>query len=431
MIAYRERLALITFIVIFAITGVYLVSRSEAATGVDVVVTSVTMSPVAPTAGQPVTFAATVKNQGTGPTDAGSVLGVSFAVDGQRVTWNESATASLAAGATTTLTANAGTYGAQWTAKPGSHTIVATADSTNAVANELSETNNTKSLDFTVATSGKLYISPATLTAPLGSTAEVAVRFTPGTSADGATATLTYDQTKLEFVSLDGTASLFDLELGPQTGGSGKVVLTRGTFAPSGVTVDTILSKVRFKALVGSGSTTIQLAGNTTLNGVYTNPTLVNGTLTLTTPDTTAPTVSLAVPSAPVLVGLQGFTATATDSIGVTKVELYVDGQLKSTLTSAPYAFSFDTIALADGTHTVQAKAYDAAGNVGSSTVSTISTKNLKEDINQDGQVNLVDFSVLATKFGQIGPNLGRADINADGRIDLLDFSLLVNKFGA
>jgi hypothetical protein len=54
----------------------------------------------------------------------------------------------------------------------------------------------------------------------------------------------------------------------------------------------------------------------------------------------------------------------------------------------------------------------------------------LAEDINQDGHVNLLDFSMLAAKFGQSGAGLGRADINADGTVNLLDFSSLAAKFG-
>jgi hypothetical protein len=54
----------------------------------------------------------------------------------------------------------------------------------------------------------------------------------------------------------------------------------------------------------------------------------------------------------------------------------------------------------------------------------------LAEDINQDGHVNLLDFSLLAAKFGQSGTNLGRADINGDAYVNILDFSRLAAKFG-
>lgn len=61
--------------------------------------------------------------------------------------------------------------------------------------------------------------------------------------------------------------------------------------------------------------------------------------------------------------------ASASDTqTGVAKVELYVDGNLKATDTSAPYAFKLNTRPWPRGSHTVQVKAYDGAGNVGVST---------------------------------------------------------------
>lgn len=57
----------------------------------------------------------------------------------------------------------------------------------------------------------------------------------------------------------------------------------------------------------------------------------------------------------------------AADNVGVTKVELYVDNVLttSSTSTSSPYRFSLNTGTLSTSSHTLAAKAYDAAGNTG------------------------------------------------------------------
>jgi len=52
-----------------------------------------------------------------------------------------------------------------------------------------------------------------------------------------------------------------------------------------------------------------------------------------------------------------------SDNAGVTKVEYYVDGLLKSTETDSPFGYSWDTSQLAYGSHTIMARAYDAAGN--------------------------------------------------------------------
>ena len=84
--------------------------------------------------------------------------------------------------------------------------------------------------------------------------------------------------------------------------------------------------------------------------------------------DTTPPTVSASESGSS---GTVTLSASASDNVGVTRVEFYVDGALKATDTSSPYSASLDSTTLADGSHSLVAKAYDAAGNVGaSSTVS-------------------------------------------------------------
>lgn len=72
--------------------------------------------------------------------------------------------------------------------------------------------------------------------------------------------------------------------------------------------------------------------------------------------------------------------ATATDNVGVTSVSFYVDGALKGTDSTAPYAMSLDSTTLANGSHSLVAKASDAAGNVGSSTAVAFSISNPAPD---------------------------------------------------
>jgi hypothetical protein len=59
------------------------------------------------------------------------------------------------------------------------------------------------------------------------------------------------------------------------------------------------------------------------------------------------------------------FNAIASDNIGVIKVEFYVDNILKGTDTAAPFSMNLDSQTLAEGSHTLVGKAYDAAGNIG------------------------------------------------------------------
>ena len=426
----RNAMAIGLFAALFALIGVATLLTSRAAVGNDLVVTSITTSPASPSAGQAVTFSAVVKNQGTTATTAGTVVGVAFYVDNVKVSWNQSNTAALAAGASVTLTANAGSPGATWTATTGPHTVRAVADDANVIPDESNEANNALSTSLTIGNTGSLYITPATQTVNVGTNATTTLRLNPGVGVDGVEAVVTYDQTKLTFVSVSGTGSPFDVELGAQTGGGGTVTITRGNLS-GGVSTDSLVATLVFRAVAGTGNTTLQLTGNATQGGAYTNPSITSATINFVTPDTTAPATSITAPAAgAALSNTQTVTANATDATGVTKVEFWMDGQLLGSDTTSPYSFSLDTTKYATGAHSLQTKAYDAAGNVGTSAAVNITIKNFPEDINQDGIVNLLDFSLLVAKFGQTGTGLGRADINVDGKVDLRDFSLLASKFG-
>jgi len=89
--------------------------------------------------------------------------------------------------------------------------------------------------------------------------------------------------------------------------------------------------------------------------------------------DVTAPTVSASESGGS---GVITLAATASDDVGVSRVEFYVDGALEGSDASAPYSLALDSTTLADGSHSLVAKAYDAAGNVGSSSAVAFSVAN-------------------------------------------------------
>jgi Leucine-rich repeat (LRR) protein len=65
--------------------------------------------------------------------------------------------------------------------------------------------------------------------------------------------------------------------------------------------------------------------------------------------------------------------AEATDNVGVSKVEFYIDGIKMGEATTSPYTYIWDTYTLpCNSKHTIQAKAYDKAGNVGESSIITV-----------------------------------------------------------
>lgn len=89
-----------------------------------------------------------------------------------------------------------------------------------------------------------------------------------------------------------------------------------------------------------------------------------------TTQDTTAPGVSFSSPTTGSTVkGLASVNVNASDNVGVSKVELRANGVLVASDISSPYAFSWDSGTVADGSVTLSARAYDAAGNYSTSSV--------------------------------------------------------------
>lgn len=81
----------------------------------------------------------------------------------------------------------------------------------------------------------------------------------------------------------------------------------------------------------------------------------------VTVAELTSPVVSL---NTSILNGTLTATATATDNVGVTKVEFYINGTLVTTSTSTPYVYAKPLSTITPGTCTIKAKAYDAAGNI-------------------------------------------------------------------
>jgi len=79
------------------------------------------------------------------------------------------------------------------------------------------------------------------------------------------------------------------------------------------------------------------------------------------------PTVSITNPAdGSTVSGTVEITADASDDRGVDKVIFFIDGISKSTDTTSPYNYSWDTIAESDGSHTIKAVAYDTVNQTAS-----------------------------------------------------------------
>ena len=89
--------------------------------------------------------------------------------------------------------------------------------------------------------------------------------------------------------------------------------------------------------------------------------------------DTTPPSIVIASPSDnSTVAGIVSVSGIAVDNVGAVKVELYVDGKLCGTSSNSPFAIKWNTRKVARGGHILEARAYDAAGNVGTSPSLTV-----------------------------------------------------------
>lgn len=101
---------------------------------------------------------------------------------------------------------------------------------------------------------------------------------------------------------------------------------------------------------------------------------------------------------------------------------------------SGLWSLSLIATDLGAGGHTARAKAVATDNSISefSSTITfTIQTASscdaaLNADINCDGRVDLIDFSILLFYWQQTNPANPRADINRDTTVDLTDFSILL-----
>lgn len=117
--------------------------------------------------------------------------------------------------------------------------------------------------------------------------------------------------------------------------------------------------------------------------------------------DVTAPTVNLTAPAnGATLSGSVDLTASASDAVGVTKVEFYVSGSLLGVDQTAPYTLTWNSSDVANGSYALMAKAFDAAGNVGSDNDTTVTVSN-----GGGGAPVVVSYSSEAANDGYIKAN--------------------------
>ena len=130
-----------------------------------------------------------------------------------------------------------------------------------------------------------------------------------------------------------------------------------------------------------------------------------------------------------------GLLTISGQSVPFANVTTQIDDQASSTLTSAVdasgnWALQLDTGSIATGNHSAKAffqfststasgfgRSVDfVVGNGGGSCSEST-------DMNKDGKVNLIDFSIFLTDWATTGP---AGDFNCDGQVNLADFSIML-----
>jgi chitodextrinase len=68
------------------------------------------------------------------------------------------------------------------------------------------------------------------------------------------------------------------------------------------------------------------------------------------------------------------------DDVGVSSVDFYVDGAYATTSYAGPFLYDWITSGVSDGSHTVYARAYDAAGNYSTAAITNVTVRNATLD---------------------------------------------------
>lgn len=126
--------------------------------------------------------------------------------------------------------------------------------------------------------------------------------------------------------------------------------------------------------------------------------------------DATPPSVTLTSPAEnATLSGSTKLTASATDNVGVKKVEFYDNSSLIATTTTSPYETTWNTAQVKNGTHLITARAYDAAGNMSadSSTVSIVNGDTQAPSQPTNVQATAVSYSSVTVKWTASTDNVG------------------------
>jgi hypothetical protein len=123
---------------------------------------------------------------------------------------------------------------------------------------------------------------------------------------------------------------------------------------------------------------------------------------------------------------LLNLTTTQPIDVGALAVVSYDSATRSATWT-------FPSILLADGDYHATLPAGSVTDALGNALAQDFNLDFfvLAGDANRDRLVNLTDFNILASNFGQLNRTFSQGDFNYDGTVTILDFNILAGRFGA
>lgn len=140
-------------------------------------------------------------------------------------------------------------------------------------------------------------------------------------------------------------------------------------------------------------------------------------------PDTLAPSVFIVSPTGGTVSGTIFVDVSASDDRGVASVELYANSGAEGVDNFAPYQFAVDTLLLPDGPLTLEAVAYDQAGNWGASEPLDL----LVDNTPQTADITPPDIAITSPLDGATVQKTVTVSVQADDDRELSSATLAIN----
>ncbi len=272
-----------------------------------------------------------------------------------------------------------------------------------------------------------IYLTPSGQTFASNTTFTIQVREDSGNSPVNAVqANFSYPTNLVEFVSIDTSNGAF-ATIAESSGANGQIKIAAasspGTTPPTG---DRLIASVTFRTRSVSGSVNMNFLSGTALVSSQTNNDLLtslnntgSGSYTV---DATPPTVSVTAPSNGAVVSKGSgsniaISVNANDNSSVSRVEIYVNNNLRTSLTSSPYNYNQATSSLPLGPVSIYAKAFDPYGNT-----TTSSTINITLVDTTPPTVSITQPTAGSTVGGTVTIGANAADENGGSGLSKVEF---------